>query len=193
MKKLKYLMTVALVLVLALLIYYVYVNKDDGGSDDDGNTAISEVGKVLAKDIEGNYPNTAREVVSYFLSIQKCYYNEEYTENELLQLAKQARKLFDEQLINENEFNEYFENLTLEIDEYKSSGKTIVKTILDKAADVVYAEVDGVKYAHMRCVYYLKESEKTTKVVEQYALRCGSDGKWKILGWEIYQPSEYEE
>lgn len=193
MKRLKYLMMLALILVLGVMVYYYYVNKDSKTGDSGNQTEISEVDKVLAKDLEGNYPKTAREVVSYFLSIQKCYYNEEYTDDQLVQLSYKAMKLFDDELTENNDFDEYYENLGLEIDEYKSSDKTITKVILDKASDVLYSEVEGVRYAEMNCIYYLKTSGETTRVTERYALRCDDEGNWKILGWKIYVPSEYEQ
>lgn len=193
MKKLKYLMMLALILVLGVIIYYVYINSNDKDGDTSGGSEISEVAKVLSKDLENNYPLTAREVVSFFTSIQKCYYNEKYNDKELVQLAYKAMELFDDELVENNEFDEYYENLNLEIDEYKSAERTITKTILDKAADVIYSEIDGVRYAKMNCIYYLKTSGETTKVTETYVLRCDSEGRWKILGWELYKPSEYEE
>lgn len=193
MKRLRYLMMLALILVLGVIIYYVYINSDGKNGNNTDGSEISEVDKTLAKDLENNYPLTAREVVSFFTSIQKCYYNEECSDNELVQLSYKAMELFDDELVKNNEFDEYYENLALEIDEYKSAERTITKTILDEAADVLYSEIDGVKYAEMNCIYYLKTSGETTKVTETYLLRCDSEGKWKILGWELYKPSEYEE
>ena len=192
MKKLKYLMTLALIFVLGVLIYYYYTNRDTGGKEKEKETNFSEVDRVLSKDLEDRYPKTAREVVSYFISIQKCYYNEEYNDNELVQLAYKAMKIFDDELTAKNNFDVYYSNLTNEIKEHKEEGKTIVKVIMDKASDVIYSEIEGVKYAKMNCIYYVKTSSNTTKVTETYALRCNENGEWKILGWEVYNSSEYE-
>ncbi len=192
MKKLKYMMGLALLLMLGVLTYYMFVNRD---KDDDSNNEqiVESVDKVLAMDLENNYPKTAREVVLYFTNIQKCYYNEEYSEDELKELSNKAMKLFDDKLVEANEFDEYYENLGLEIDEYETAQRTISKVILDKASDVLYSEIDGVRYAQMNCIYYLKTSGETIKVTETYALRCDADGNWKILGWSLYTPSEYEQ
>ena len=194
MKKVKYLMTVALVCVLIVLIYNYFVNnksdKDDSGSQSE---TISLSDKVLAIDLEGNYPLTPREVVQYFTNIQKSYYNEEHKEKQLVQLAYQAMKLFDEELVAENEFDEYYENLTLEVEEYKTAGRTITKVIIDKARDVVYSEIDGVKYAKMNCIYYVKEGGATIRVTAEFGLRCDDQGLWKILGYRKYTPSDYED
>lgn len=192
MKKLKYLMTLALILVLGLTIYYFVVNKSDKDSDNSQDSTVSEVEKMISKDLENNYPKSAREVVSYFVSIQECYYNQNVKEDKLVQLAYQAMKLFDEELVEANPFDKYYAALTKEIEEYKTEGKTLYKTILDKASEIEYSEHDGVKYAKLNCIYYLKNSKGTDKVTETYALRCDDEGNWKILGWQIYKPEDTE-
>lgn len=186
MKKLKYLMTLALILVLGLTAYYFVVNKSNKDSEDSKDATVSAVDKMLSKDLEKNYPKSVREVVSNFISIQECYYNEDMEEDKLVQLAYQAMRLFDDKLVEANPFDKYYAELTKEIEQYKTEGKTLYRTILDKASEVEYSEIDGVKYAKINCIYYLKASKGTDKVTETYALRCDDEGNWKILGWQIY-------
>lgn len=186
MKKLKYLMTLALILVLGLTAYYFVVNKSNKDSEDSKEATVSAVDKMLSKDLEKNYPKSVREVVSNFISIQECYYNEDMEEDKLVQLAYQAMRLFDDKLVEANPFDKYYAELTKEIEQYKTEGKTLYRTILDKASEVEYSEIDGVKYAKINCIYYLKASKGTDKVTETYALRCDDEGNWKILGWQIY-------
>lgn len=52
MKKLKYLMTLALILVLGLMAYYFVVNKSGKNSDDSKEATVSAVEKMLSKDLE---------------------------------------------------------------------------------------------------------------------------------------------
>lgn len=186
MKKLKYLMTLALILVLGLTVYYFVVNKSNKDSDGSKEATVSAVDKMLSKDLEKNYPKSVREVVSNFISIQECYYNEDMEEDKLVQLAYQAMRLFDDKLVEANPFDKYYAELTKEIEQYKTEGKTLYRTILDKASEVEYSEIEGVKYAKINCIYYLKASKGTDKVTETYALRCDDEGNWKILGWQIY-------
>lgn len=186
MKKLKYLMTLALILVLGLTLYYFVVNKSNKNSDDSKEATVSAVEKMLSKDLEKNYPKSVREVLSVFISIQECYYNEDMSEDKLVQLAYQAMRLFDDKLVEANPFDKYYAELTKEIEQYKTEGKTLYRTILDKASEVEYSEIEGVKYAKINCIYYLKASKGTDKVTETYALRCDDEGNWKILGWQIY-------
>ena len=107
MKKLKYLMTLALILVLGLTLYYFVVNKSNKNSDDSKEATVSAVEKMLSKDLEKNYPKSVREVLSVFISIQECYYNEDMSEDKLVQLAYQAMRLFDDKLVEANPFDKY--------------------------------------------------------------------------------------
>lgn len=191
-KRLKYVMTLALICVLGVLMYYYFTNRDTGGKGKEEETIYSQVDKVLSKDLDEKYPLTAREVVSFFVSIQKCYYNEDYTDEQLMKLAVTSKKLFDDELNKKNKFEDYYSNLTAEIEEFKSEEKKIVNVLMDKASEITYYEEEGIKYAKMNCIYYVKSSKDTTKVKETYILRCSKDDQWKILGWGVYTPSEYE-
>jgi hypothetical protein len=132
---------------------------------------VREVDKLLNKDLEETYPYTAREVVQLFIRIQKCYYNESWSEDEFVKLAYMATELFDEELNNANSFDEYYEALRAEVDQYKDEKKIINRTILDKSSEVVYSTVEEQKYASINCTYYLKANSGTSKVVETYILR----------------------
>lgn len=45
--------------------------------------AMNAVQKVLSRDMQNDYPSTVKEVAKYYTEIQRCLYNEEYTEEEL--------------------------------------------------------------------------------------------------------------
>ncbi len=185
MGKLKYVMTIALIMVLLVIAYYLYINRETDKGEKKTDSEITEIDKVLAKDLEKNYPKTAREVVALYISIEKCFYNEGPSEKQLGLLAYKAQQLMDEELKNENEFDDYYERLVAEVEEYKSNNKTISNTILDKASDVQYSVKDGVKSASLNCIYYIKKSSGTDKVKETYILRQDEEERWKILGWMV--------
>ena len=103
-----------------------------------------------------------------------------------------ATELFDEELNNANSFDEYYEELRTEVDQYKDENKIINRTILDKSSEVVYSTVEEQKYASLNCTYYLKADAGTSKVVETYILRKDENDHWKILGWKEYEESEWE-
>lgn len=192
-KRMGWLLTLTIIVVVCVGIYYHKSMNPDESADNQAEPEVSEVDKVLNKDLETNYPYTAREVVQFFIRIQKCYYNEKYTDEELVKLAYKATELFDEELKAENEFDEYYEELKIEIDTYKSRNQKINRVILDSSSDVVYSTIDEQKYASINCIYYLKADEGTSKVEETYILRKDAEGRWKILGWKEYEESEWEE
>ena len=192
-KRMTWLIGVTLLMVVGVIAYYFYVNKG-GDSGSIGNEKIvSEVDKVLNKDLEERYPYTVREVVQFFVRIQKCYYNEEYTEDELVKLAYKATELFDTELVAENPFDEYYEDLKEEINLYDKTGKYIYKVMLDDNSEVEYSTVDEQAYASINCIYYIKDESGTSKVEETYILRKDENDRWKILGWQKYEGSEWEQ
>ena len=190
-KRLSWLVVVTIIVVLGVAWYYYdSVKKDDeGGISDKG---VDEVAKVLNKDLEESYPYTAREVVQFFVRIQKCYYNEDYTDEELVKLAFKATELFDDELKADKKFDEYFEDLRDEIDAFESDNKVINRVILDKSSEVVYSTVDEQKYASINCTYYVKGDASTSRVMGTYILSKDEAGRWKILGWKQYEGSEWE-
>jgi len=190
MKKLKLLIVLAIITVLAVFLYYQYTNNVNKPKHEDETKKLSAFEKVIGLDLENDYPISAREIVDFFNQIQLCYYNEEISDSNIEKLAKKSRLLFDEQLLKENKYEDYLENLKLDIKDYKSKDKKITKIILDDASDIEYSEIDGVSYAKVDCIYYLSMGSETDKVPEKYALRKSEDGKWKILGFTVLNPDE---
>ena len=118
-QRVRFIITIALLCVVGVLVYYRYSNNTPSKSNnsEENETTISEVDRLINKDLENGYPITAREVVNLFTRIQKCYYNEEYTQDELVSLSYMATKLFDEELLTVNSYDEYYADLQDEIDE----------------------------------------------------------------------------
>lgn len=188
-KSIKFTITIALLCVLGVLLYYHFSNlpKEENPADEEDSVSIGEVEKLIAKDLDANYPMTAREVVNLFTRIQKCYYSSACTSEELVKLAYMANSLFDDELIANNPFDEYYSELVEDIEQYKTEEKTISRVIVGKSSDVVYSTVEGQKYASINCIYYLKSKDGTEKTVETYVLRKDNEDKWKILGWKLYE------
>ena len=192
-RRMRWLVTLTLLAVVVVIWYYVDSNKplESEGTREVGE--VTEIDKVLNKDLEKSYPHTAREVIQLFIRIQKCYYNEKWSEEEFVKLAYKATELFDEELKNSNPFDEYYEELKTEVSQYKDEKKIINRTILDKTSEIVYSTVEEQKYASLNCTYYLKAASGTSKVIETYILRKDEEDRWKILGWKEYEESEWEQ
>lgn len=195
MKNMKKLITITLIIVLCVVLYYRYANKEDKDSTESNANKgkLSEVEKILTKNLDEIYPTTPLEVVKFFTRIQKCYYNENHTDEVVKELAEQARKLMDDELIKNNPEGEYFEELNEEIDAYGSGKKKISNIIFDKTNDVVYSTVNGVKAASLNCTYYVQSGSKIATTTETYILRKNNAGQWKIYGWKLKEPSYFED
>lgn len=191
--RIKFLITITLLCVLAVMLYYHFSNKNNDNSNNNkpvDETVISEVDKIISKDIETNYPLTAREVLTLFTRIQKCYYNEEIPSDKLVSLIYKTTEIFDDELNANNPFDEYYAEVQDEIRVYKENERTISRIIIDKSSDIVYSTIDGIKYASINCIYYVKTNKGTTKTVETYVLRKDEEEHWKILGWKLYEKPE---
>lgn len=192
-RRMRWLVTLTLLAVVVVIWYYVDSNKPLESEETREVGEVTEIDKVLNKDLEKSYPHTAREVIQLFIRIQKCYYNEKWSEEEFVKLAYKATELFDEELKNSNPFDEYYEELKTEVSQYKDEKKIINRTILDKTSEIVYSTVEEQKYASLNCTYYLKSASGTSKVIETYILRKDEEDRWKILGWKEYEESEWEQ
>lgn len=190
-KNIRWILTITLLLIVVVLLYYRSVNKEENQQED--TTVVQDTDKLLSKDLTESYPVTVCQVVQLFTRIQKCYYNEDCTNEEIVKLSEMATQLFDEELIANNPKEEYLSDLEEEINLYRKHNKTISRVLVGKSSDVTYSTVDGVKYASVECIYYVKDDTNTEKTITTYILRKDENGKWKILGWQEFMPSEWEE
>ena len=101
--------------------------------------------------------------------------------DELYDLGDQARKLFDDELLENNPRDEYFKNLKEDISEYHDKNKTIASSAVDSSNDVEYKEVDGDDCAYVKASYFIKEGNAYSRTYQMYVLRKDADGNWKIL------------
>ncbi len=190
-KNIRWVITITLLLIVVVLLYYRSVNKEEKKQED--TTVVQDTDKLLSKDLTESYPVTVCQVVQLFTRIQKCYYNEDCTNEEIVKLSEMAMQLFDEELIANNPKEEYLSDLEEEINIYRKHNKTISRVLVGKSSDVTYSTVEGVKYASVECIYYVKDDTNTEKTITTYILRKDESGKWKILGWQEFMPSEWEE
>ena len=117
MKKRNVVRVILALVVIGLVVgVYYYFTVQKRASVEDA-VELTEVQKVITKDLDANYPATPREVVKYYNRIVKCFYNETYTEDELYELGDQARKLFDEELLENNPRESYFDALKADIED----------------------------------------------------------------------------
>ena len=174
---------------LALLIgmYYFHISNRAGKADAEKNVQSTAVQEVLLRDLNHNYPPTPKEVVKYYSEISECFYNESYTEEELILLAEQAQRLYDEELIANKTQEQYLKDLKADIVEFQEAGYTISSYSTSSSVDIENSKFkqDGYEWARVYCYYTLKTKSGTARTTERFLLRKDSDGYWKIYGWEL--------
>lgn len=179
MKKLRGILFAVICVVLVVGCFYYVSHKETSAASED--VELTEVQKVITKDLSKNYPETPREVVKAYNRIISCFYNEEYTEDELYKLGDQARVLFDDELLQNNPRDEYFENLKEDIADYEENKRTLASTSVSSSNDVQYKTVDGDECAYVQASYFIKEGSSYKRTYQMYVLRKDEDGCWKIL------------
>lgn len=174
---------VVIILVVAVLGYYAYlVNRTRGNlAEKDEKNPVQQ---ILSRDIENDYPPTPKEVIKYYNEIMKCFYNEECTEEEIEQLAMRARKLYDDELLANNEMESYLVQLKAEIADFQKRKCRITSYSVAASTDVVEYEVDGYSFARIRSGYNMMENKVNIPITEVYLLRKDENRHWKIYGWE---------
>ena len=173
------------VLVVAVVLgFYYYLNHKEKEVQEE-SAQITAVQNVLLKDLERSYPPTPKEVVKYYSEITKCFYNEEYSEEELLDLAQKIQELYDAELIANKTQEEYLTDLKSEIAQMKEKKCIISSYEISASTDVEFFTQDGYSCARLYCTYYLKQDAKTTSTMECFVLRQDEEKHWKILGWDL--------
>ena len=186
----------AAILVIAALILagYFMMNKQAEKKAEDSVLPTTEVGKLLAKDLETKYPETPTEVVKLYWRINRCMYNEDTSDKDMEAVLKQLRNLYDNELLKD-EKNTY-ENMLKKLKDDKKkrvdAGQTFLPSVVQKNNALEIVKMDGKDSTAVMTATTIKGKEETTKVYERFVCRRGDDGKWKILGWQQVTQAEAE-
>lgn len=195
MKKVR-LIIIAIACVCLICAGYFFFSQNNAVSEED----LTEVEKVLVKDLKKDYPKTPREVVKFYNRIIKCYYSEDLSDKDLEDMVDQMLYLLDEDLILVNPRDEYYKSVVSDIEQYKKEKKQIVSTDVCDSNDVTYIddvkdgsdEVD--KLAYVNTSYFINTDGKFTNTYQQFVLRQDEDGHWKILTfYEVEGESEEDD
>lgn len=183
MKKKTVVITIIIMLVIVGLVgLYTFLTQRAYSSVD--NTKLSQVQLVLSYDLQKNYPASVRKVIEYYIDIQKCFYNEEYTDEELEALGMKARELYDDELLDANKISTYMQQLSADIGSFKTNNRRMTGASPGASTSVFYFEEDGYKFARIRCGYTITENYTNKTVPVVYVLRQDSNKRWKIYGWK---------
>lgn len=181
-------LVIVIILAAIVLGYFYYLGHKDRKQAEEAVVA-TVVQSVLMRDLEHNYPPTPKEVVKYYSDITECFYNEEYSDEELAQLATKIQQLYDAELVANKSQDQYMQDLKNEIVDMKKNKYTIASYEVSSSTDVEYFTQDGYSCARLYCTYYLRQPSNGTRVasLERFVLRKDQDEHWKILGWELVE------
>ncbi len=191
MKNSKVAKTVIIVVILAVIIlgYYYYMGHRTRKQIAEEPVVATMVQSLLMRDLEHNYPPTPKEVVKYYAEITECFYNETYSEEELVQLANKIQQLYDAELVANKTQEQYMQDLREDIVEMKGDQLSIASYEVSASTDVEYFDQGEYSCARLYCTFYLRRTGNSSRVasLEGCLLRKDEDGHWKILGWELVE------
>lgn len=191
MKKSTTQITIVIVLMIVAVVgYYAYLSNKS--QENRAEAVMTFVENVLSRNLETNYPPTPKEVLKYYNDIQKCFYNEECTEEQLDSLILKVRELYDGELLENNSLANQTILIKQEIKEYKDKNRKITSISLPSSANVVFDTVDGYDFAKIHCGYNIMEGTKSNPSTQVFLLRKDSNRRWKIYGWKITDDMENE-
>jgi len=185
-KHLRWIIAIIVLAVMGVAYYYYLANKP---ADKDATESVadsnSELSYLVSRNIEDNYPESVRDVVKLYARITKAYYKTSLTDEQIEALGTHARKLFDNELKSKQTDKEFLDALKADIADYNSAKRYIADYTMDGSQAVKYTTIDNKEYASLVVLYNVREGSKLHKSYTRFVLRKDSDGKWKILYWEL--------
>lgn len=184
---------VVLVLLVVVMVGYYYYLSNRQQEKESSVAEMTVAQELISRNLETNYPPTPKEVIRYYSDITKCFYNEEYSDGELEQLADKARQLYDNDLVSNNEWGQYMIELKRDIETYKEKSIRVSNYVIPASTDVDYFSEDGFEFARLYCTYTLSNGTVKQQVEEVFLLRKDEDKHWKIYGWDLAKNVTVEE
>lgn len=192
MKKKRSGRTMIAILIMALFVggaFYLVANRSEQIAEAQ-TVKMTPVQEVLNRNLTINYPSSPREVVKYYSEISRCFYGEEYSEEELEALAKKSREVFDDELVRNQTDQQYLNALKADIEKNKTDKKTISSYSAASSTDVEYYDFQDDEWAQLYCFYTFRISTTVQTVQEKFLLRKDENGHWKIFGWKLVENDE---
>lgn len=175
---------VCIILAGLLVGFYFYLSHKMERTAGEEVT-VSQTQRVLARNLEINYPPSPREVIKYYSEITQCFYNEEHSQEELEELAMRIQRLYADELSANQTKEEYLDSLKSEIAAMKKNKQVISSYSPSASTDVEYYTQDGSEWAKIYCLYNIRKETSILTTNEVFLLQKDEDGHWKIYGWKL--------
>lgn len=172
--------------MIALIAGYYYYLSNRKIKTTEENVKVTNVTKLLMTNLSTDYPPTPKEVARLYADITVAFYTEEYTEEEFIALANKLLELYDQELIDNNPYDRYIDNLRMEIQSMKDAGAKISSYATSSSTDVFYFNHDGYKCARLNVAFTVKNAAKEVNITkETFVMRKDENGHYKIYGWAL--------
>ena len=173
----------ALILVLFGVGLFFFVTRKQ--SSEEGTTTVSDLGKIVERNYDRNYPATPREVAADYSDIIMYLYNKDCSDSDIDKLANTARKLMDEELLTQNPLKAHIAGLKAEVSAFKKENTEIISYTLPSISEVTYFTFENADCAGVKVSYFIKKKDSTfSKTFQQFLFRKDAAGKWKIYGYK---------
>ncbi len=177
-----------LVIAFAVISFYFYWSYRSVPLQELSEENMTEVEKLLNKDLERYYPETPRETVKLLGSMIKVLYDN-ISDDEVKELAIKVRELYDDDFLAVNPEETYLMNLYTDIASWKEKNRRISTYYLVKQELEQREVMGGREYATVYISFTIQENMKFTEIWK-VMLRQNEDEQWKILGWQIVPEEE---
>ena len=156
---------------------------------------LTEMEKVIAKDLDKSYPKTPREVVKFYNRIVQCYHSQDLKGDDLEKLVDQMMLLWGDDLLAKNTKEEYYAEVQSDIAAYKKANKSIIYIVVCDTNDVKYMtdERNGDKLAFVDATYTVNTNGEVTKSDMRFGLVKDSEGEWKLIGVTLTEGNTSED
>ncbi len=181
---------IGIVLICMVIGYFYYLSNKESKETTEEVVQTTAVQEVLMRNLENNYPPSPREVLKYYGEIVQCFYGEEYTEEEFLELAAKVLELYDDELVANKTQQQYLDDLRFEVDNMKEQEIVVSSYSLSSSTDVEEFKKDGFRWAKLYCNFSLRKGTQLEITNEVFLLRKDDAGHWKIYGWQLVEDKD---
>lgn len=184
MKNAKYAI-IALACVCLICAGFYFFSQSQQPNDEQ----LTDIEKVILKDLDKDYPKTARSVMTLYNRIVKGYYGGEATDAQIEKLVDQMLYLLDEDLLLANPREQYYQSVVADIKKYKQEKTVLLKTDVADSNDIKYindkkegtTEVD--ELAYVKASYFTRTDGNFNTTLQEFVLRKDDKGRWKIIAF----------
>lgn len=187
-KPMSYVFTVISISAVILLMFYMNQSKQSDKLKETSLEKLTEVQKVLAMNLDSEYPESPRDVAKLHGDMTRLLYSG-IEDDEVKKLAIKIRELYDDEFLENNPEDKYLKDLYSDIALWLQVNRKIeFNTVVNKELEET-SVLDGKEYATAYISFTITEKGKTSEL-RRYLMRKDNEGRWKILGWSYLSGEE---